>query len=152
MTMFAISASLFLLIGLLTLASYVERIYSEMGKFLSREFQENIQAFELRVEPRLKGARDRGPLTMALLSHLLTAAIAILITYLLTSVEGWTAAGIGQSALWIVLIIIIFNRLLPFIFFTRTKGEWLAVFAPMLRVLIYLLLPITIVIGFCMQI
>jgi len=152
MTIFAISASLFLLIGLLTLASYVERIYSEMGKFLSREFQENIQAFELRVEPRLRGARDRGPLSMALLTHLLTAAIAILITYLVTNVEGWDAAGVAQAALWIVLVVIIFNRLLPFIFFTRTKGEWLTVFASVLRVLIYMLLPITVVIGFCMQI
>src|SRR5438045_8845532 len=130
MTIFAISASLFLLIGLLTLASYVERIYSEMGKFLSREFQENIQAFELRVEPRLKGARDRAPLSMAVLTHLCTAAIAISVTYLITSSEGWGWPQLAQIALWTILAVIIFNRLLPFLFFTRPRGECLVPFAP----------------------
>src|SRR5437868_15535973 len=125
MTVLAISASLFFLIGLLTLASYVERIYSEMGKFLSREFQENIQAFELRVEPRLKGARDRAPLSMAVLTHLCTAAIAISVTYLITISEGWGWLQLAQIALWTILAVIIFNRLLPSIFFTRTRGEWL---------------------------
>ena len=37
-----------ILVGLLTLVSYVERMYTEMGKFLSREFQENLEAFEQR--------------------------------------------------------------------------------------------------------
>ena len=41
------------LLMVLTLASYVDRLYSEMGKFLSREFQENIDAWEQRVEPKL---------------------------------------------------------------------------------------------------
>src|SRR5947209_3350546 len=152
MTILAISILLFFLIALLTLASYVDRIYTEVGKFLSREFQENIQAFELKVEPRLKGARDRAPLSMAVLTHLCTAAIAISVTYLITTSEGWGWPQLAQIALWTILAIIIFNRLLPFIFFTRTKGEWLVPFGPVLRILIYLLLPITIVLGFCLQI
>jgi hypothetical protein len=32
------------LLGLLTLSSYLERVYQEMGKFLSRNFQENIES------------------------------------------------------------------------------------------------------------
>ena len=53
---------LLLLVGILTVSSYVERIYAEMGRFLSREFQENIEVFEKVVEPRLGGARiDVGP-------------------------------------------------------------------------------------------
>ena len=152
MTTLAISILLFFLVALLTLASYVDRIYTEMGKFLSREFQENIQAYELKVEPRLKGARDRAPVSIAILTHLCTAAIAITITYLVTHAGGWEIRETGEAALWIVLTLMVFNRLLPFIFFTRTKGEWLAPFAPVLRVLIYLLLPITVVLGFCMQI
>jgi len=49
----AIAITLLLLLGLLTLSSYVERVYAEIGKFLSREFQDNIDAFEQRVEPKL---------------------------------------------------------------------------------------------------
>ena len=42
-----------LLCGVLTLTSYIERIYAEAGKLLSRDFDENIDLYEERVEPRL---------------------------------------------------------------------------------------------------
>lgn len=148
----AISILLFVLVLLLTLASYVERIYTEMGKFLSREFQENIEAYELRVEPLLNHARNRAPLSMSVLAQLSTAGIAMCITYIVIADGQWDAAEVGQALLAIILIVLIFNRLLPFVFFTRTKGEWLVKFARLLRVIIYLMLPITVVLGFCMQI
>ncbi|MGA8160263.1 MAG: HlyC/CorC family transporter, partial [Acidobacteriaceae bacterium] len=47
------------LIGVLTLSSYIDRLYAEMGKFLALEFQENIDVWEQRVEPRLGMNRDR---------------------------------------------------------------------------------------------
>ena len=37
---------------LLALAAYIDRVYSEMGKFLAREYQDNIDAWEERVEDR----------------------------------------------------------------------------------------------------
>ena len=52
----------FVLLGLLTLVSYVDRVYQEIGKFLSREFQDNIDSFEQFVEPRLGVGRERAAL------------------------------------------------------------------------------------------
>ena len=43
---YAVGLALLLLLGLLTLVSYVDRVYQEVGKFLSREFQDNIDVFE----------------------------------------------------------------------------------------------------------
>ena len=43
---------------------------------------------------------------------------------------------------------IICNRFLPFLLFSRTKGQWLARWALFLRILIYLVLPVTLVLGF----
>ena len=40
---------LVLLVGLLTLVSYVDRLYTEIGKFLSREFQDNIDILEQKI-------------------------------------------------------------------------------------------------------
>ena len=148
----ALALLLAALLALLTLASYVERIYTEMGKFLSREFQENIEAYEVRVEPRLGGARDRSPLSMAVLTQLTTAGIAMTFLYLIMADGVWNWQEVGESLLGVTLAIVVCNRLLPFVFFTRTKGEWLVPFAPVLRGLIYLLLPITIVLSFCLQI
>lgn len=148
----AIAIVLGILLALLTLASYVERIYTEMGKFLSREFQENIEAYEVQVEPRLHGARDRAPLSMAILSQVTTAGIAMTFLYIVMADGQWTWREVAESMLGVTLAIVVCNRLLPFVFFTRTKGEWLVPFAPVLRVLVYLLLPITVVLGFCLQI
>ena len=57
---YAIAAALLLLLCLLTLVSYVDRVYTEIGRFLSREFQENIAIFEQKVEPRLGVSRARA--------------------------------------------------------------------------------------------
>ena len=56
---FAVAFALFLLLGLLMLVSYVDRVYQEIGKFLSREFQDNIDVFEQKVEPKLGSAASR---------------------------------------------------------------------------------------------
>jgi hypothetical protein len=46
-------AALVALIVVATLASYIQRVYSEYGKILSREVQENLDAWEVRIEPHL---------------------------------------------------------------------------------------------------
>ena len=145
---FAIALALILLLGLLTLVSYVERLYTEVGKFLSREFQNNIDAFEQKVEPRLGMSRSRAAVSMAVLTQLTTAAIAMVVGFTVFRDRAWSFHEILQATLALVLIIIIFNRFLPFVFFSRTKGEWLASWAVPLKTLIYLVLPVTLVLGF----
>ncbi|MCU1270070.1 MAG: hypothetical protein JWN74_1364 [Acidobacteriaceae bacterium] len=143
-----IAIPLLVLLGLLTLSSYVDRLYTEIGKFLSRDFQDNIDAFEQQVEPRLKVSRSRAALSMAVLTPLLMAAIALLVGFGVFRDRTWGADEVLEAVLALILIVIVFNRFLPFVFFSRTKGEWLAPWAPLLRVMIYLTLPITLVLGF----
>ena len=148
MSLFVIYAVIVLLCGLLVLASYVERLYTESGKFLTREFQENIEAFERLVEPRLSSASTRAALAVGLMVQLSTAAISILIAYLVFSDKKWTGPEIIQAAVAIIVVVITCNRLLPYVLFTRTRGQWLVRFLPVLQVLIYLMMPITVVLGF----
>ncbi len=145
---FSVAFALFLLIGLLTLVSYVDRVYQEAGKFLSREFQDNIDVFEQKVEPRLGVSRSRASLSMAVLSQLATAAIALLVGFLVFSDPQWSIYEVLQATISLLLIMILCNRFLPFVFFSRTKGEWLIRWTPFLKVLIYLVMPVTIVLGF----
>jgi len=145
---FAVVLALFLLIGLLTLVSYVDRVYQELGKFLSRDFQDNIDAFEKKIEPRLGVPRSRAVLSMAVLTQLILATIALLIGYLLFADGNWNIYQILQVAISIMLIVILCNRFLPFVFFSRTRGEWLMHWTLVLRLLIYLVMPVTIVLGF----
>jgi len=143
-----IAITLLFLFGLLTLSSYVDRLYAEIGKFLSREFQDNIDAFEQQVEPRLKVSRSRAALSMAVLTPLLMAAVAMVVGFAVFGDGTWSIDAALEAVLALILIVIVFNRFLPFVFFSRTKGAWLARWAPLLRVLIYLMLPITLVLGF----
>jgi len=144
----SVIAVLFLLMGLLTLVSYVDRVYQEAGKFLSREFQDNIDVFEQKIEPALGISRARSSLSMAVLTQLTMAAIALLIGFIVFNEQLWSIYEILQAAISLILIVILCNRFLPFVFFSRTKGEWLVRWTLVLKVLIYLVLPVTIALGF----
>ena len=144
----ALAVVLLLLMGLLTLVSYVDRVYQEIGKFLSREFQDNIDFFEQKVEPELRVSRTRALLSMAMLTQLTMAAIALILAYLVFSDPQWNIYELLQAAGSLILIVIVCNRFLPYLFFSRTRGSWLIHWTLVLKTFIYLLMPVTIVVGF----
>lgn len=137
------------LLGVLTLVAYTARLYSEAGKFLSREFQENIEYFEQQIEPRLKVSRQRASLSMALLEQITITAQTLLIAFAIEREYGhWQAPELGETAVLIIFVIVVFQRFLPYLLFVRTRGQWLAKFVPVLVGLIYLCMPLTLVLGF----
>jgi putative hemolysin len=144
----AIAIGFALLLGVLTLASYVDRVYTEIGRFLSREFQDNIDTFEQSVEPKLGVSRERAALSMAVLTQLTMAAIALLVGFAVFRDRVWAVQEILQASLSLIIVIIVFNRFLPLVFFSRTKGQWLVRWTFLLRFLIYAMLPITLSLGF----
>jgi putative hemolysin len=143
-----VAFALILLLALLTLVSYVDRVYQEIGKFLSREFQDNIDVFEQKIEPKLRVGRGRAAISMAVLTQLTMASIALVIGFVVFSDQRWSIYEILQATISLILIVIVCNRFLPFLFFTRTRGQWLVRWTPLLRALIYLTMPVTIVLGF----
>jgi putative hemolysin len=136
------------LIALLVISAYVSRLFTESGKFLSREFQENIEIFEHQIEPRLGFSHRRAALSFALLEHLLTAAICFLLAYSVFSQSRWRAEEAVQAVFLVVLVIVLFGRFLPFLLFSRTRGGWLLRFVLLLRLLVYVVLPLTLVLAF----
>ena len=136
------------LLGLLALVSYVDRVYQEIGKFLSREFQDNIDIFEQKIEPRLHVSRNRASLSMAVLTQLTMAAIALLVGFAVFGDQRWSIYEILEATISLILIVIVCNRFLPFAFFSRTNGAWLIRWTWLLRLLIYLVMPATIILGF----
>ena len=117
----------------------MDRIYSEMGKFLSREFEENIGRVEQQMEPSLGFARDRLALCAAVLAQLSLAAIILIIGAMLFGREAEvgppTLVGVLQAALGIVLVVVIlFCLTLPYAFFTRTRGAWVLRWRWLLRI------------------
>jgi CBS domain containing-hemolysin-like protein len=148
------------LLVILTLAAYVDRVYSEMGKFLAREYQDNIDVWEEFVEPKLRLGRESVALSASVLRQLSVAAIALLMglrlytTLTLRPMLARTPSGseIALGVFEIILMILVFDRLLPQILFTRTRGLWVARIRYLLQALFYLILPVTLLLGLLLSI
>jgi putative hemolysin len=151
---------LILLLAVLTLAAYVDRVYSEMGKFLAHEYQDNVDSWEEVAEPRLRLGRESIALSASVLRQLTVAALALfsglrLYTHtslLPTLARTPTASEIVRAAFELILLILFFDRLLPQLLFTRTRGLWVVRITPMLQALFYLILPVTLLLGLLLSI
>jgi putative hemolysin len=156
----AYAIALFLLLGVLALAAYVDRIYFEMGKFLAREYQDNIDSWEKVVEPRLRLGRESIALSASVLRQLTVAALALFAglrlythTTLLPSLARTPSTSeIVRAVFELILLILLFDRLLPQLLFTRTRGLWIARITPILQALFYLILPVTLLLGLLLSI
>jgi len=144
----AIGIAFALLIALLVISAYASRLYSESGKFLSREFQENIEVFEHQIEPRLGFTHHRAALSFALLEQLLTAAICFLLAYSVFAQPDWRGEDAAAAVLFAIFAILVFDRFLPYLLFSRTRGGWLVRFILLLRLLICAVFPLTLILGF----
>jgi CBS domain containing-hemolysin-like protein len=134
----------------------VDRVYGEMGKFLAREYQDNIDAWTQVVEPRLHLGRESLALSASVLRQLALAAIALLL-----GLRLYGSVAYGMASLWsevaitlfeLVLLILVFDRLIPQVLFARTRGLWIARIRYLLEALFYLILPVTLTLGLLLSI
>jgi putative hemolysin len=146
------SIAVFLLLCLLALAAYVDRIYFEIGKFLSREYTENIDAWERMVEPRLKLSRESSALSASVLRQLALGALVFLLAIRLQGRIGHSPTEIARTVFELFLVLLVFDRLLPQVFFTRTNGEWIGSIGWLIQILFYALLPLTLAIELLLSI
>jgi CBS domain containing-hemolysin-like protein len=148
------------LLLVLAVAAYVDRVYSEMGKFLAREYQHNIDAWTRAVEPRLRLGRESIALSASVLRQLTLAAIALIAglrLYVHVKAQPLLARApsveeIAVTGFFLVLLILFFDRLIPQLLFTRTHGFWIARIRFLLEALFYLILPVTLTLGLLLSI
>jgi putative hemolysin len=148
------------LLVLLALAAYVDRIYTEMGKFLAREYQDNIDAWTRAVEPKLRLGRESLALSASVLRQLALASIALIAGLRLyvhlknqpALARAPSAQEIAVACFFLVLLILLFDRLIPQLLFTRTRGLWIAHIRLLLVAFFYLLLPVTLTLGLMLSI
>ena len=134
-----------------TLASYISRIYAEFGKILTREIEENLDSWEELVEPHIGLSRSHAGLCAAVLQQLALGIIALQFGAVLfdrVPLARPTPAEIVQAFLAVVLVVVFCNQILPSILFDRTKGRWAARLVWPIRLLLWLMTPITVLIRF----
>ena len=151
--MTALTVLLVVLVALIeTLASYINRVYSEFGKILSHEVQDNLDAWEEHVEPQLGLSREHAAISASVLQQLALGGIALEFGAVLFDrgphVGQPTYAEIAQAVLAMVLVIVFCNQVVPSLLFNHTRGRWAARLVWPIRLLLWLISPITVFVRF----
>jgi CBS domain containing-hemolysin-like protein len=135
-----------------TFAAYISRVYSEFGKILPREVQDNLDEWEEKVEPLIGLTREHAALCATVLQQLTLAVFALAIGAVLFDraphVARPTYPEIAQAILVVLLAVVFCNQILPSLLFTYTKGRWAARLVWPIRLLLWLMTPVTAVIRF----
>jgi CBS domain containing-hemolysin-like protein len=141
-----------LLAAVETLASYINRVYSEFGKILSRDEQENLHIWEEKVEPKLGLNRDHAAICSAVLGQLAFGLIALEVGAILFDRVPRSGqppvAEMAQALLAVVLVLIFCGQLLPALLFNRTRGLWAARLIWPVRILLWTVTPISAFVRF----
>ena len=143
---------LFLAAAIVTLASYISRVYSEFGKILSREVQDNIDAWEEKVEPHLGLSREHAALSASVLQQLALGAIALVFGAVLFDRSSLAARPtypeIAQAVLGVVLVVVFCNQVFPALLFNLTRGTWAVRILWPIRFLLWVVTPVTVFVRF----
>ena len=145
-------AILAVLVAIATLASYISRVYSDFGKILSRVDQENLDAWEERIEPHLGLSREHAALCASVLRQLALGLIALelgALLYIRPSHLGPPTRPRSRSRCspWCWLSSSL-TSLFPDVLFNRTRGLWAARLLWPIRLLLWLVTPVTVFIRF----
>jgi CBS domain containing-hemolysin-like protein len=138
--------------AVVTLASYMTRVYSEFGKILSREVQDNIDAWEEKVEPFLGLSREHAAISAAMLQQLALGIIALEFGAVLFDraphMGRPSYAEIAQAVLGVVLVVVFCSQVLPSLLFNHTRGRWASRLIWPIRLLLWVITPITAFVRF----
>ncbi len=140
------------LLALMALAGFVERVYGELERFLSRESGEAVEAWEAVVEPRLRLSRENAMTSASVLTHAALAGLGLMFAARVDwrGAHVWVATA--QALLELALAGLFFGRLLPQLMLARLPGAWVRRLRPLFQAMIYAALPITLLISLVLSI
>jgi len=145
-----------LLAAVETLAGYMTRVYAEYGKILAREIEENLDAWEELIEPQLGLTREHAAIGAAILQQLALGIIALEFGAVLFDraphLARPTYPEIAQAVLGVVLVVVFCNQFFPTLLFNRTRGRWVRRMVWPIRLLLWLMSPITVFVRFFLSI
>ena len=147
------TAAAIALAGILCLMRYVVHVQGEFGRILARDAQEHLDAWEEAVEPRLRMSRERVAQAANVWVALAAALEAMVFARLVAAHAGaWSADAAAQWMVALLLTVAICGEVIPYLLVQRLPGGWLAPLAWLLRILLLLMLPVTVVIQFLLSI
>jgi CBS domain containing-hemolysin-like protein len=114
--------------------------------------QENLDAWDEQVEPKLGLNREHAAISAAVLQQLALGGIALEFGAVLFDraphLARPTYAEIVQAVLAVVLLVVFCNQILPSLLFNHTRGRWAGRLVRPIRLLLWLMTPITVFVRF----
>jgi putative hemolysin len=127
---------------ILSVFSFLDRIYRQLGRVAAGTLREHAEIFESEIEPRLKLDRRRAGLGFAILANLALVAVAVETArgVLLFVPVLWQAAV--QLIVYVIVEVMFCIHLVPEILIARTNTRWLKPLVPILRGALILIWPL----------
>ncbi len=132
---------------LVCLVAFAELLYQESQRLLPRETPA-LDLFKARIEDKIGREEHRAQLALALVKD--TALLALAAPWLIL---GWAwkeergmAVAEAAAASWLLMVVSAYAA--PQVLYRKTSGRWLLAAAPLLRLLVAALRPVTAVLGF----
>ncbi len=141
-----------LLLCLMAMAGFAERVLDELERFLPRESGEAVEAWEETVGPSLRLSRESSAISASVLAHGALAALALLLASRVPWRGPHVAVAVAQVLLELGLAGLIFGRLMPQLLVSRARGVWVRRLRGVFQVMFYLALPFTLLISLVLSI
>ena len=131
-----------LLCAVLTVVSYIDRVYLQLSRVTTGSLRDNLDIFEAEIEPRLKLERQAAALTFRLLSHLLLVVVTALTILVAARSADTILETVLQEMVLPVCEVFFFMHLIPYLLLTHSTGRWVGPFVPALRLLSFVVWPV----------
>jgi len=127
----------------LTVFSYLDRVYRELGRVSTGRIHRHLETFETEIEPRFKMERRRGALAFSVLARLWLVLVAALTARgVLFFVPGtWEAAV--EMVFFLGAEVVIAMQFWPSVLLSAAPGNWIARLVPMVRFFVWIVWPLS---------
>jgi putative hemolysin len=126
----------------LTVFSYLDRIYRELGRVASKRIHGHLDVFETEIEPRIGVKRRSAALAFSLLARLWMVAVAVLTArgVIRFVPESWNA--FVELLIFVPAEVVVAMHFMPDVLLARTTGRWLRSLMPAVRFFLLLVWPL----------
>jgi putative hemolysin len=126
----------------LTIFSYLDRVFRELGHVWTGRVRRHLDIFESEIEPRFRMERKRGAQVFNLLARLwLVLVAAIIARGVIVFVPGAWEATI-EMVFFLGAEVVIAMQFWPSVLIAALPGNWIVPLVPVLRVFVWLVTPI----------
>src|ERR1700722_858877 len=117
----------------LTIFSYLDRVYRELGRVSTGRIHGHLETFEAEIEPRFKMERRRAALAFSLLSRLWLVLVAALTARGVIFFVPATTEALFELTFFLGAEVVVLMQFGPSLLLAGASGAWILPLVPAIR-------------------